>query len=286
MESPLFFFKFVSFDRKDILENGLIRLTPAKDFNDPFELNPVITPISKKFLEHLSTLSESDLKEMKYTDKDYDYSTERHSNIENYRDKLKSEMEKVGILCLSSNDKINPFLTVSMPEKSDPRTNLLMWAHYADSHKGFIIEFERDFLYDISINKVNYKSDRDSLTYEHISDNNFNNIIFNKSNEWSYEQEYRAVSLLSNAEKSIKNIHLFKINKGKIRSITFGARMLGENKDAIIKIIKNDPEFRDVKLHHAYLSEATYTLEFYFDNGQLTNNQFYNGHSIPNQKKF
>ena len=100
METPLFFYKFVSFERKDILENGLIRFTPAKYFNDPFELTPTITPLSTQFIEYLSSLNKNELKRLYFNEEDDQYSYERESQIEIYRAKFKNEVEKYGILSL------------------------------------------------------------------------------------------------------------------------------------------------------------------------------------------
>lgn len=52
-----------------------------------------------------------------------------------------------------------------------------MWSHYADSHKGFVIEFDRDFIDDIGIKKVEYCSHRDYLTFEDIDQNRFGKVF-------------------------------------------------------------------------------------------------------------
>jgi len=287
METPLFFYKFVSFERKDILENGLIRFTPAKYFNDPFELTPTITPFSTQFIEYSSGLNEIELPRLYFNEEDDKYSYYRESQIEIYRAKFKNEVEKYGILSLSSNNKINQLLTVSIPEKDDPRTNLLMWSHYADSHKGFVIEFESDFVEGIDIKHVNYSENRHVLTFEDIEENRFDSIFFRKSDEWSYEQEYRAVLPLDKADKTDDNdVHLFKIKEEKMRGITFGASMLDENKLIIMDIIKKNSKYTNVKFNHARLNDNGYMLDFYYDDGRCTNNPIYGGRRIRTQRKF
>jgi len=269
---PLFFYKFVPFERKDILKKGMIKFTLAKDFNDPFELIPTITPYSLDWIEYYGNLSDDERKNTKFNDSDYSYSIERLNTLTMNKNLLNEKINQIGILSLSSNYNINQFLTVSMPEKSDPRTNLIMWSHYADSHKGFIIEFREDFIKNINIQKVEYNDVRDILTYEDIDNNNFNKLFLKKSLEWSYEQEYRAILKLNDADEIInQNVHLFKFDKSKINSITLGCNMSEENKNIITDLIQNDSEYKNVGFNHAYLNEEGYYLNFYSDDGNITN---------------
>jgi hypothetical protein len=84
-KKPSSFFKFVPFERKDILENGLIRFTPIGEFNDPFELEPVITPISRNFFEYASNLSREELKNINFSDEEMKYFSERELKTEDYK---------------------------------------------------------------------------------------------------------------------------------------------------------------------------------------------------------
>lgn len=287
MKRPLFYYKFVSFDRKDILENGLIRFAPIGSFNDPFELEPAITPLSRKFLQYLRDTSESELQGISMSDEDHAYSAERADNVEFYREKYRAEVGKYGVLSLSTNTNINQLLAVSVPEKDDPRTNILMWSHYADSHKGFAIEFRDDFIDGVKLEKVEYSEERDFLTFEDIDENNFDRIFFKKSTEWKYEQEYRAVlPLLSAAELRDEIFHLYKINKSSISSIVLGCAMSEEEKEIIMAIVQSDSELKDVKIYHAKLEENGYFLDFYYDDGRITNNPIFGPRFIPGQLKF
>lgn len=287
MREPTFFYKFVSFDRKDILQNGLIRFAPIGSFNDPFELEPSVTPYSKQFLEYASKLSEAELHEIKFTEEDREYSSERAHQIGEYKEKYRNEIGKYGVLSLSSNKETNQLLAACIPEKKDPRTNILMWSHYADSHQGFVIEFRADLIENIKLKKVQYSEERKYLTFEDINENKFDDVFYKKSMEWEYEQEYRAVLPLDRAvEVHNEKYHLFKINKGSINSITFGCAMSKKNKRAIIEIINNDKEFKNVQFNHAYLNDEGFLLDFYYDDGDFTNNPSDIGVTrIPIQKK-
>ncbi|MBP2847918.1 DUF2971 domain-containing protein [Dickeya oryzae] len=287
---PSSFFKFVAFERKDILKNGRIRFSPIGQFNDPFELEPVITPLSRTFLEFISRLSEEEIDNIKYSEEDMVFSSERERRLDEYQKIYKEKISRYGVLSLTSNDNINPFLSVSVPEKKDPRTNILMWSHYAKSHSGFVIEFDAEFIPSLEIVKVEYSNNRDYLTFEDIDDSNFQRIFYRKSKEWGYEQEYRAVLPLSEASKVIdEKIHLFDFNKKNIRSITFGCMMDEEKKQEIIDLIECDDEFGVVDFNHALLNDEDFCLQFYDTSGSWTNHPSPFGfkivRTIPQQKK-
>lgn len=291
MKKPSSFFKFVPFERKDILENGKIRFTPIGDFNDPFELEPVITPISREYIKYFLGLTEEEQQEIEFSEEDIRYSSEREWQVDEYEKLYKDKIKKYGVLSLSSNTDINQFLTVCVPEKKDPRTNVLMWSHYTNSHKGFIIEFDGDFISGIEVEKVEYSNNRDFLTFEDIDNDDFYKVFYKKSNEWEYEQEYRAVLPLSGASE-IKNdkYHLFKFNKKSVRSITFGCAMIEDNKQEIMDLIEKDKGFGSVLFNHALLNDDDFCLRFYNTTGTWTNHPSPFGFKmirrIPQQKKF
>lgn len=291
IKKPSSFFKFVSFERKDILENGQIRFAPIGEFNDPFELEPVITPLSRKYLEYVSNLTDENLVNIEFSDEDRKYSSEREYQADEYKKRYKEKVKDYGVLSLTSNADINPLLTVCVPEKKDPRTNILMWSHYANSHSGFVIEFDSEFIPGLEIEKVEYSNDRDFLTFEDIDENNFHMIFYKKSEEWYYEQEYRAVLPLSKASKVIdEQFHLFDFNKKSIKSITFGCAMDEDKKQEIIDLIESDDDFGFVQFNHALLNDDNFCLQFYHTTGGWTNHPspfgFKMMRQIPQQKKF
>ena len=241
------YFKFVSLARKDILENGMIRFAPIGSFNDPFELEPVITPLSRKYLEYKYGLNEADRCKIEFTQDDYDYSNERYYMLEEYKKKYREKISQYGVLSLSTNEDVHSRLTVSPARGNDPRKNILMWSHYANDHKGFVIEFTDDFIKDAKIKKVSYSEERDYLTFEDIDDENFEHIFFKKSNKWNYEEEYRCV---------------FPLKKAKI---------IQEKKD-IMEMVKFDGEFGFVQFIHARLDDFLYFIDFYHDDGKSSNN--------------
>ncbi|WP_305843054.1 DUF2971 domain-containing protein [Photobacterium leiognathi] len=85
---------------------------------------------------------------------------------------------------------------------TETKDNLLMWSHYGDNHKGFVVEFNYNHNYfrsmfnnssnDIegNIYRVLYRKERfhGKSTEE---DSAFLELFFHKSDEWEYEKEHR-----------------------------------------------------------------------------------------------
>lgn len=143
MKTPSSFFKFVTKDRTDILSNGMIRFTPPVDFNDPFELSPVITHLTRCWISHITANTSL---EYQYEKEDYAFSTNRFNKIKQYQEIVEQHANTHGILSLSASYDTNINPAIFMRHDSDPRKNLLMWAHYCDRHTGFAIEFSPGFI--------------------------------------------------------------------------------------------------------------------------------------------
>lgn len=179
-------YKYVSAARMDILTGQRIRFSQQLALNDPFENSPHYADVSKKFFDHTWSIE---------------------------RNRLESKPNR-DILAWFINHN---FVSLSLTTKND---NLLMWAHYTVNHTGFVIELdsEHPFFNDNTrhLYKVPYSQVRstvklrdceqlvlevsDSLkTGRAIDPNKMDHLIelFRKSEDWSYEDEWR---LLANPE--------------------------------------------------------------------------------------
>lgn len=176
--------------RLKLLTEGTISFTKPDKFNDPFdsvgnihkshhfsgkELKAILKRQGMKM-----SLKKAEKKAKKYKENelkkinDLSFFTEMNSNI--------------GICCLNHNP-----------------LNILMWSHYADSHKGFLTEFrfkKQDLIK--TTNQYRYFQPI-AVTYsDEISvisiDDRMNNggtavlkVYTTKSFEWSYEKEFRVI---------------------------------------------------------------------------------------------
>ena len=145
----------------------------AAAFNDPFEFRLQKSGMVKgldsirKQNPHLDDLSDFDL-------------------IKQATGKYEKELAKMSIVCFTA-----------IPN------NILMWAHYADSFKGFCLGFsgkdDETDLGKLGIYKVNYQQKYCEKDFAKIwHKDGLANIIWTKYKAWEYETEYRLVMLQEN----------------------------------------------------------------------------------------
>lgn len=131
----------------------------------------------------------------------------------------------------------------SIPEKGKhPLNDLLMWAHYANGHRGFCVEysfsseFRKTLL--LSFNHINYgvvdlSKDKLSIT----------EAFATKSVEWRYENEVRLISY--NSDSNDEHINVPLDDQSSIVAIYFGLNCPEKR----IDIIKRLMEGKNAKLY-------------------------------------
>lgn len=238
-------FKYMSEDRiEDVLINNKIRFTQACLFNDPFEMKPVIKGIMNKsdiIKQYGENLAAQMIEKIKNDNRSSILEKELYS-------KLNREW---GILSLTTNPK-----------------NILMWSHYANEHKGIVLELdEKHEYFNATIDNKKFLNFLHKVTYSekrpasYLVDSNEKEFFLTKSIEWQYEHEYRAFKQLNKLEnKKGNNIFLSKFPKDLIMSIYCGCNMSNDNKMKITNIIKNDDELSHVKIYNLEISDKYYSL--------------------------
>lgn len=270
------FLKFVREDRIDILENGLLRLTPPCELNDPFEVNPIIFEVDPDNLIYPVIPNPNNMNES-----DHEYTNNRLNSRKRYRDEYQEFVNSFGILSLTSNDFMATQPSIVVADLNDPMRNLLMWAHYANEHKGFLIEFSSDFMEDThgitheEIKPVSYSNFRPTLLFEEV-ESKIMAPFYIKGDSWFYENEWRIVLPLTSCHIVKEDgIHLFKFNRKSIISVVCGCKMSQENKTKIRKIMK-DPDLCNSTYYEAKLDNehTTVIIDSYFgDNYEWSNAQ-------------
>ncbi len=144
-----------------------------------------------------------------------------------YKNTLEQQMADLGILSLTP-----------------ANNNLLMWAHYAGFHNGYCLEFdtfedhnELNVLKSPSLTRPvvygdYYPSLIDLKPFDAVQDDLIDNLLCYKSNEWSYENEWRCIQQHGN------KLYPF---PGKLTGVIFGARCSDVAQTAIIKATQNLP---------------------------------------------
>jgi len=185
-------------------------------------------------------------------------------------------MKKVGLSLTNLNRETldKNYGILSLTKTKD---NLVMWAHYASDHSGFLIEFN-DFLWtppdnlirhSIRFEEVKYSRERpyfDSLVNQLQSENLLENFYYEslitKSIHWKYENEIRLINNLQNATEVLDGIfYLFSFDPKSISSIYLGQMMKPEVKDEIVSILTKE-KYEHVKIYQSELHKAKYKLVF------------------------
>lgn len=265
-------YKYLSSSLIKVIQNAQIRYTQFAEFNDPFEMKPNINKIvTDEYMECLIREKLKDDKERLSLIKE-----KLGLNQKDVCDKLFSEMkdltptfipmiknqmektfnEKIGVLCLT-----------------ESKDSLLMWAHYADRHTGYVIGFDcKDKWFNCRISKnddlrdlrkVEYIENRPTLT---LHDMDSKDIFFCKSKEWAYEKEWRIIKPLDAANyiepRNPYPICLFSFPREIIKEIILGCMISNENKSNILKILRENKEYKDVIVYQSELDKESYKLNF------------------------
>jgi hypothetical protein len=152
--------------------------------------------------------------------------------------------------------------------------NTVMWAHYADKHKGAVVGIDFDKIFPksgIKMHDVNYSEQRYKINIlPEVTLEIYRKALFIKSADWKYEREVRTLFLddtLKELQKqglsclkdfNGKKTWFLRLNPESIREIIFGLYTEESLKLSISKLIER-PELHHVKLYQTQESE-TYTL--------------------------
>jgi hypothetical protein len=240
--------KYYRIDQRfiNLLVNNEMWFSNPDDFNDPYD-SYLVVDSNNTYEEILNHLKDLTIKyELRLSDKEikekarfwYDNPSALAEYLKENREK---EKEKKGIVCFSRSDNI-----------------LLMWSHYADSHKGACLTF--DISKDHNFFSLPFLVDYPSLNF--IKERNtrvrYKHIIATKSIDWKYEEEVRIVRDIRDHGNSRGNI---KFNKSALIEIKFGLRTNPKDIETI-KEIKNGLGYKHVKLFKAELKKSEFGIHF------------------------
>jgi hypothetical protein len=247
-------FRYVSPQRVDYLLNEEVSFSPPSRFNDPFDLRPVFAPvIDEGYLKRIYKQGASDIVETRLTGLPTAQQKELEKQIEKltiafyrqqadkyahaYQQTFPKTLDRyVGILCFSAaND------------------NLLMWAHYADSHRGFAVEFDsenEEFKKLGDLHEVKYIKTRPIVDAAKPVTLEF---YVRKSPEWGYEREYRLLRHLDTCEKrslSAGDFYFAPMPRSCVKAIYLGTRMDKSLAQQILQLTSGtDAEIYETELH-------------------------------------
>lgn len=273
-------FKYLPPERLDVLNECRIRYSQPNSFNDPFEGKP-----------HYTGLAPSQWLEARLPRRFDRVVTEQYDSMSaRFRDEVSLRTFAAAIdymrpevysLFRSVDDSFVPAINAMMHERfgahvavlslSEVNDCQLMWAHYADSHRGFVIEFDpahsffttritpEDELW--HLHKVIYRNPRPHTT---VAELDFRAILLTKHVSWRYEREWRDFQPLIHAEH-VKHqdpfpICLYRFPPDCITSLIFGARMKPHQRNEALAALKSCGARFDLAVFEAILDRTSYAM--------------------------
>jgi len=193
-ENVIYRYKYLPYTEGSLktITDSTIKFTCPLDFNDPFDCRPYYDTTN---IEHLPRMrpdlfkaagDRRGLTPAKRIQEKGKFLARLKKRIDT-GDFAKNSISRVGVVCLSRN-------ALSIP----------MWSHYADFHRGFVLEFRipvKGIEKDIAlINErllpfpIQYRKERPRICIEGvIPDELVDKLVLTKSTDWEYEDEERVI---------------------------------------------------------------------------------------------
>ena len=154
------------------------------------------------------------------------------------------------------------------------KNNILMWSHYAQSHKGVVVEFSPSYkpFTEGVLKKVDYDSKRFDFS---INDYSCNldmeklvvSLLTTKGVDWKYEDEYRLIYDINKNKDELVWHDTFdnpyvRLDYESIKSIYIGRRASEIDIQTLKSILLEYQLESRIDLHYVRLSHKGYKLEF------------------------
>lgn len=234
---PDFFYKYIrTEDAIKILETKKLWFSSPKDFNDPFDCNVNLidfTPSDKDIVQFINdkvsgnrNIRRQEIRKNK-------------KNPYRIKNQMAEQTQKLfydsGICCFS-----------------EVNNNILLWAHYADSHKGLCLKFN-SCIFDVGTTtaKVNYKTGYETSNFWTEKGGAIYHLVFTKSDDWKYEKEIRAFRMLGKGRTDFDIINF--------TEIIFGCKT---DQSTILKM-KNlviDLKYKHIRFRQAKQTKSSFKL--------------------------
>jgi Protein of unknown function (DUF2971) len=284
-------YKYVNWSRKTILEDGLIRFSQPSVFNDPFDLNPNFTLMADEDFDE-TAIEQSEGRTSRSTANQDAVNLMLKTMALGIQVETSKYAGSPGTYSLRPNDIARSTLDsmYGVLSLTDNPKNLLMWAHYANCHCGFVLQIDDQHEFfspqtidevEFGLTKVDYSNLRPALSHRSIKSPT---LLCRKSPEWAYESEWRLIRHLGGANKIIDEkpypIALFKIPFDAIKGIIIGVAVSHEERVKLFELL-GTPERKHLTIFQARLSDTSYELEIHPPlDGKIDQNAL-NGRVLP-----
>lgn len=223
------------------LADATLYLSSPQNFNDPFDSHFALAVKPDKDF-HDKILDNLDIKgnpaQRILHRKKSQFLLEKSFTVGSF---FEEHFKRIGVICLNH----------------DP-LNILMWSHYADNHKGFLLEFKFP-KYEQLLKKldvlpvpVRYAENFAKGKLDNLDDSQMYEMLYIKAVDWKYEKEFR---LIMNGFKSIDDKQrIYNYPQDWLCSVILGCKASSEDFKNIKQILesKNIPIFQSEKLSNQF----------------------------------
>lgn len=234
MYLPEKIYKYQPFDTISIsnLKQQQIYFPHPVDFNDPYDCNLELD---------FKDLTKDDYHKIfknllgeKYDEETRAFLDEYYKGNYEYNQEINERIE-AGIRNAFTEIKEKLYKGKGIASFSSKNNDILMWAHYADGHKGFCLEFDTSFEPFKKALKVDYSDDIPALnvnliTSDGISTKEATRFLTTKYECWKYEDEYRVI------HNETRNEYTYPADS--LTGIYFGSKIHKHNLEIIALIIQ------------------------------------------------
>lgn len=293
---PSKLYKYFAPDRSGIFNDWLIRFTQHSALNDPFEMRPHISDFGTAEDNFSSAAERSE----KHARQNYKELVKQYGSRISEADFL-ARVEKNSSTSIHKATATIPKLIPEMARKIDETlnndigalslcthpANLLMWAHYGNSHRGFVIEFDTASPFFIQerppkhveaneedtaqfaeeygrLRVVSYSNERPTTVVTEMSFD----LLLTKGLDWKYENEWRMLMPLKYADvktdkpdKSNHPVYLFKIPPKAVTKIILGCAA-DSKLVAHALTLKSKVDTQHIVIERAQVDERHFQLNF------------------------
>jgi hypothetical protein len=271
-------------------ENLKVRFTQPFEFNDPFELRPMLDFVGTA--NDVRGVVEAKIDEMYGTVEGAFAQMEKQMATDPKFPKL--PLKKLRKIIIGNPALQKQFMTALQQHKSemldntrmaphwegewekfrqslgqalgilslteDP-ANVVMWSHYASQHFGIVVEFDEKHPWfdprtiatdDLRhLVKVSYVQDPHPRTWKQVTGTD---MLYTKTAQWDYENEWRLIRPLKDGTEVSPGIFCFDVPAGAIRSIIFGCRTTPALEQKIRDFVAANPALSHIQFRRAILA--------------------------------
>lgn len=217
-----------------IIKDGTMKFSHPTKVNDPFDCAP--------------DLQADDIK--KYIDSRPDLL----KKVRNYLKLSKNELKKKKSSMVAQIELVVKDGTfgrglidnVGICSLSRDPLNLLMWAHYAQHHTGFVIEFDipvtisteethlsQEYIFELLVpHEVQYQKNKPLVSFFDDAEEKRRKYFLIKGHDWCYEQEERVIDYVRG-----QGIHPY--DRSILNSVIVGMKMDNDNYNTVVDCVNN-----------------------------------------------